>query len=503
MLTNNGNSHSLFFRRFSLNQPNISECRLIIKHILLKISASASELDGTTLVVVEYLTNLLRHGDGEDSQIGLSLVQNERAEYCLSISDRLSPYNPLEHIPSINFETGELQEGGMGIALLNHYFPNAKYETLKGENTLLLPLKGPSKKKRIVYIDDDPRQLNLVKAYLEKDYDIYIEKDLKSGLQVIYDVQPEVLLLDYELQECTAVEVLEKLNQTSLKCNMAVIILTGTALENAETLTNRLGIDGYLTKPITKSQLNIALERVLYRSIFNNSATNQSTNNDVIYNKNADCKVECFGSVNHRRSGDFSVIVPWQDSLIVVIGDVVGHGDRVANFAAELKGFVSGFLSCTQQPLDLFFELNRAFVEESLSNSHYATLLMVTIQKHQLKIASAGHPLPILIDDLNANEIGSTDMMFGVSAKSQYTFVNIERKSNTRVLLYTDGWFDNRFSGLTAEHCIKEYLKELRAFPNMHFSQALWKVSTPKASQEFDDASLITIEHIQNSHKNN
>lgn len=485
--------HCLFLRQFSLNQPAINEIRQIVRHVLLKIAVSSDELDNVTLVTYEYLTNLLRHAKGEDSQISIQLIQNKKGSYRIEVSDKLVAFNPLEK-QLMDFATEELKFGGMGISLLQHHFPHASYSSVNNINTLRLPLLGPSKRKRILCIDDDKSQLALLQAYLSKQYDVYCAETLKQGMDIVYDVVPDVLILDYELKECTAIDVLEKLNQTHLKCNMSIIILTGTTLENVEQQTSRLGIDRFLTKPVGKDALDLAVEQLIYRSILKGNATKLSQHeNKQLRNSDIECDVSFFGSIVSQQSGDFVVAVSNETEVVIVLADVVGHGEHASLPSAELKGFVSGYLTHSNSIETLLPTLNQRFCNNEFDSKHYLTVLVVVISSDRIGIASAGHPLPILIEGENVTEIGQTDTMFGLDNDQEYRFHFYPKNSNQTLLLYTDGWFDNRFSALPATHCVKNYIQAMGNLAKTDFSQALWQLSLPKASKEFDDASLVVI----------
>lgn len=492
MLTDNDNC--LFLRFFSLNQPAINEVRQIVRHVLLKIAVSSDELDNVTLATYEYLTNLLRHAKGEDSQISIQLIQDNKGSYRLEISDKLVSFNPLEQRPILDFATEDLKFGGMGISLLQHHFPNASYTTSENINTFQIPLQGPSKRKRVLCIDDDKSQLALLQAYLSKQYDVYCAENLKQGMEIVYDVVPDILILDFELKECTAIDVLEKLNQTHLKCNMSIIILTGTTLKNVEQQTSRLGIDRFLTKPVGKEALDLAIEQLLYRSIVKGNATKLTEKeNKQIYNQHVNSNVSFFGSIVTQHSGDFVFTISNEKHIVIVLADVVGHGENASLQSAELKGFVSGFLTHENSIEMLLPTLNQRFCNNEFDSKHYLTALVVVITNESFGIACAGHPLPILIEDDRVIELGQTDTMFGLDCTQEYGFRFYPRKDHQKLLLYTDGWFDNRYSALPATLCVKNYIQSMGKLAKTDFCQTLWQLSLPKASKEFDDASLVVI----------
>ena len=83
----------LFERRFELLWPTLTEIRQVLKHVLGALSVTRDEADAAGLVATEYLTNLIRHNEGDEQLIMLRINQINHDTYQLTFIDELKPYN--------------------------------------------------------------------------------------------------------------------------------------------------------------------------------------------------------------------------------------------------------------------------------------------------------------------------------------------------------------------------------------------------------------------------
>ena len=106
----------LFERRFELLWPTLTEIRQVLKHVLGALSVTRDEADAAGLVATEYLTNLIRHNEGDEQLIMLRINQINHDTYQLTFIDELKPYNLFkQNNSSWTLASDELVEGGMGI----------------------------------------------------------------------------------------------------------------------------------------------------------------------------------------------------------------------------------------------------------------------------------------------------------------------------------------------------------------------------------------------------
>jgi len=68
---------------------------------------------------------------------------------------------------------------------------------------------------RLLFIDDDPKAQQTLSLVLEEEYKVYSAYTGLSGIELIKEIHPDVVLLDINLPDIDGLEVLEKINNSS------------------------------------------------------------------------------------------------------------------------------------------------------------------------------------------------------------------------------------------------------------------------------------------------
>ncbi|MBO9328436.1 DNA-binding response regulator [Achromobacter sp. HZ01] len=115
---------------------------------------------------------------------------------------------------------------------------------------------------KILIIDDEKKLADIVRrSLMENGYLADIALDGTSGLQLAYEVQYDLIILDINLPDMEGFEVLQRIRQ-----NDAVMVMMLTARSSLEDRVRGLeqGADDYLPKPFALSELQarvLALRR--------------------------------------------------------------------------------------------------------------------------------------------------------------------------------------------------------------------------------------------------
>lgn len=137
--------------------------------------------------------------------------------------------------------------------------------------------------------------------------------------------------------------------------------------------------------------------------------------------------------------------------------------------------------------------LNNALYKQQLCKSSLVTLVICFIEDNKLFWLNAGHPPPVVIlNNGKVRQLTGTGPLLGLSKEHNYTLYEAGLDDVEHILLYTDGWTENRFTD-------KDEIGELtKIIPqdcktSEEFAHCLWKNSQVTLSKEIDDASLIII----------
>lgn len=140
------------------------------------------------------------------------------------------------------------------------------------DQVLPIPPKGlatsdPGKLVRIVYIEDNLSNLQLMEDVLEFRGGVELSSamDASGGLRLVRERQPDLVLLDLHLPDAHGIEVLADLRADPTTADIPVIILSADATETQIKRLLAAGAKSYLTKPIDLAALFAELKDITPR----------------------------------------------------------------------------------------------------------------------------------------------------------------------------------------------------------------------------------------------
>ena len=151
-----------------------------------------------------------------------------------------------------------------------------------------------------------------------------------------------------------------------------------------------------------------------------------------------------------RVSGDFYLVAEGpQDSTVLVVGDVVGHGLQAARRAAFTRTTFAATAPFSDDPSRLLSWANTALIERAGTSGEFVTAACVTYLPGEqlLRWAYAGHPPALWLDDgqeLTALRQGTA---LGLGADVGCAEGSRRATAGAGVLLYTDGLTEARHDG--------------------------------------------------------
>ncbi|MCW8356652.1 response regulator, partial [Marinomonas pontica] len=105
--------------------------------------------------------------------------------------------------------------------------------------------------KRVLIVDDVPRNIDLLKDILSERYQVQIAKSGKVALDIIERTMPDIILLDIMMPDMNGFEVCEKVKANPKTADIPVIFLTAVTDAQHEQKGFDLGCVDFITKPIT------------------------------------------------------------------------------------------------------------------------------------------------------------------------------------------------------------------------------------------------------------
>jgi serine phosphatase RsbU (regulator of sigma subunit) len=149
-------------------------------------------------------------------------------------------------------------------------------------------------------------------------------------------------------------------------------------------------------------------------------------------------------------SGDFYLVSEGpQNSTVLVIGDVVGHGLQAARRAAFIRTAFAATAPFSDDPRQLLSWANTALVERAGTGADFVTVGCLTYLPNDglLRWAYAGHPPALRMHDGRELVAPIQGIPLGVRANPEYVEGTLRPDGPTGVLLYTDGLIEARQNG--------------------------------------------------------
>ena len=117
---------------------------------------------------------------------------------------------------------------------------------------------------RILVVDDDPKIVTLVRAYLvAAGFEVATAADGPTALEKALALQPRLVVLDLMLPGLDGLEVARRLRETS---RVPILMLTARGAVADRVLGLSSGADDYLAKPFSPAELVARVQAILRRA---------------------------------------------------------------------------------------------------------------------------------------------------------------------------------------------------------------------------------------------
>lgn len=109
---------------------------------------------------------------------------------------------------------------------------------------------------KILYVEDNPQNMRLVKKILMSvGYEVLEATDGLTGVAIAAREHPDLILMDINLPDINGLEATARLKAAPDLSWIPVIALTANAMHGDREHCIAAGCDGYLAKPVMKSEL--------------------------------------------------------------------------------------------------------------------------------------------------------------------------------------------------------------------------------------------------------
>ena len=129
-----------------------------------------------------------------------------------------------------------------------------------------MPPTGPGAPLRILYVEDNPANMNLIEELIARYPDIRLLTAINAtlGIELARTTLPQVILMDINLPGISGIKALKILREDPATAHIPIIALSANAMARDISKGLAAGFFSYLTKPIKVKEfmdsLNAALE---------------------------------------------------------------------------------------------------------------------------------------------------------------------------------------------------------------------------------------------------
>ena len=122
-------------------------------------------------------------------------------------------------------------------------------------------------RKQILCIEDDEEMIDLIRLILtRKGFEVLGASSGASGLEIIRNEKPDLVLLDLMMPEMDGWEVYQQIKSDEANLNIPVIVVTAKAQSIDRVLGLHIAkVDDYISKPFSPQELLDSIESVLKR----------------------------------------------------------------------------------------------------------------------------------------------------------------------------------------------------------------------------------------------
>lgn len=122
---------------------------------------------------------------------------------------------------------------------------------------------SPSPRPRILIVDDEPMNVELLQAYLIADYDIIPAYSGSDALKIVVKEKPDLILLDVMMPGMNGYQVCEQIKRYSETRFTPIVLVTALSSREDRLKGIECHADDFLTKPVDRLELRMRVTSLL------------------------------------------------------------------------------------------------------------------------------------------------------------------------------------------------------------------------------------------------
>lgn len=338
--------------------------RRSVESILLHSPLSLPQRNKVALAISELTANMIRHCQDKPEQVNIECSWCDQY-FNLKLRDNGSTFK--EQTPRDTLDdllAFEPESSGYGLALLESqfdYFNHSLTPSDWNQWFLQLHLEQQQHNNRILIVDDDMIQLQMLQMYLAPHECIAFSSAVEA-IEWLKSEQPDLIISDICMPDLDGLRFRERIREFKHLQLTPFIFLTGDNDEGLARQTTDNDIDDFVLKPVTKSQITHITERVMQRSQGLINRARALIDNELRHHLRQappetvipGYRVQTLSRSATLGGGDYWLFEPSeQTGTHLILGDVMGHDISSCFMAGRQQGVMQTLIGTLPDSLPL------------------------------------------------------------------------------------------------------------------------------------------------------
>jgi len=341
-------------------------------------------------------------------------------------------------------------------------------------------LDGPPDRPRVLIVDDEPVNLQILKNRLQHQGYVVVSAD--TGLQALDEIavaRYDLVLLDIMMPGLSGFEVCRRIRQRYSLHELPILFLSARGTTEDLIAGFEAGGNDYVIKPFNGTELAARVNTLLTLRL----AVREERKHLVLKHEMETArriqlsllpdsypKVEGFNFTLRYRptapvGGDFFDYLESENGIGFILADVTGHGIPAALIAAMVKIAFSVQKGSLGNPSQVLSEMNEILCGKTRNHYITAAYLYYDFTSRTLRYASAGHPpMIVLRSDGHVESFKPKGTILACFNGRTFEACDFLMNPGDRLLVFTDGMIESRnnLGEMYGEEKFMQFLEENR-----------------------------------------
>lgn len=343
------------------------------------------------------------------------------------------------------------------------------------------PPGGPAaaERPRVLVVDDNADMRGYLARLLAGDYEVAAAADGRQALERLRQTGADLVLSDVMMPVLDGAGLLAEIRRDPVLAGTPVVLLSARAGEEASVDGLQAGADDYVVKPFTAPELLARVAANLQLGAMRNAEARRATEHASRLEGLLDREHRIAETLQRsllppalagdpfthvaghyepahasvQVGGDFyDAIAVGDGRLLLVVGDVAGHGLSAAATMGQLRASVRSAALWDPEPGSLLEHLNEVVQRQEDRPLVTCQCVLLDADGSGATYAAAGHPpaLALLPDGGVQLLADGSDPALGIVRGRPFHQARLALAPQTTLLLYTDGLVERRDESLDA-----------------------------------------------------